>query len=77
MSDTNNGSKSFELNWSDIATVGKNALLVGGAAALTVVAQNLHVIDLGTYGPVIVPMITIALDLTIKWMKNNSKKTGE
>ena len=28
------GSKKFTLNWADISKIGKNALLVGGAAAL-------------------------------------------
>lgn len=67
------GSKSFTLNWSDLLGVLKNAALVGGAAALTVVAQNLHIIDLGQYGPLIVPLIAVGLDTTIKWMKNNAK----
>jgi hypothetical protein len=65
------GSKAFTLNWSDVWSVGKSALLVGGAAGLTVVAQNLHVVDMGAYGPLIVPVVSIALDTVIKWMKNN------
>lgn len=68
------GSKSFSLNNKDLLIVAKNALLVGGAAALTVVAQNLHVVDLGAYGPVIVPVITIGLDTLVRWLKDNSTK---
>lgn len=68
----NEGSKRFKLNWSDISGVAKNAALVGGAAALTVVAQNLHVIDLGQLGPLVVPIIAVGLDTAIKWMKNNA-----
>lgn len=67
------GSKAFSLNTKDLLIVGKNALLVGGAAALTVVAQNLNVVDLGVYGPIIVPVITIGLDSLIRWMRDNSK----
>lgn len=67
------GSKSFALNTHDLLKVGKNALLVGGAAALAVVAQQLHVIDLGVYGPVVVPVITLGLDTLVKWMRDNSK----
>lgn len=70
------GSKSFSLNNKDLLVVAKNALLVGGAAALTVVAQNLNVIDLGVYGPVVVPVITIGIDTLVRWMKDNSTKKG-
>ena len=34
----------------DIIKIGKNALLVGSAAALTYLAGNLESIDLGTIG---------------------------
>jgi len=67
-----NGSPRFKLNWGDISGVLKNAALVGGAAALTVVAQNLHVVDLGALGPLVVPIVALGLDTTIKWMKNNA-----
>lgn len=67
------GSKAFSINTKDLLIVGKNALLVGGAAALTVVAQNLNVVDLGVYGPIVVPVITIGLDSLIRWMRDNSK----
>lgn len=67
------GSKAFSINTKDLLIVGKNALLVGGAAALTVVAQNLNVVDLGVYGPIVVPVITIGLDTLIRWMRDNSK----
>lgn len=66
-------SKAFSINTKDLLIVGKNALLVGGAAALAVVAQNLQVVDLGSYGPIIVPVITIGLDALIRWMRDNSK----
>lgn len=69
----NEGSSSFKLNTKDLLIVGKNALLVGGAAALAVVGQNLHIIDLGPYTPVVIPVVTIGLDTLIRWMKDNSK----
>jgi|TARA_B100001094_G_C18191838_1_gene807824 hypothetical protein len=64
------GSKRFKLNWSDLTVVVKNAILVGGAAALTVVAENLQVVDIGLYTPLVVPIIAVALDTAIKWLKN-------
>jgi len=68
------GSEKFKLDVSDLISVAKNAALVGGAAALTVVAENLKVIDLGLYGPLVVPIIAVGLDTAIKWLKNNAAK---
>ena len=67
------GSKKFSLNWSDFAGVMKNATLVGGAAALAYVAQNLTSIDLGSMGMLFIPIVAVAIDTAIKWMKDNTK----
>lgn len=67
------GSKKFKLNVGDLWKVGKMALLVGGAAALTVVAENLQMVDIGMYTPLVVPIIAVGLDTAIKWMRDNSK----
>jgi hypothetical protein len=66
-------SKSFSLNGADLVSLGKNALLVAGAAGLTYVASNLGNLDLGATGALIVPVVTVVLDSLIKWMKDNSK----
>jgi hypothetical protein len=66
------GSKKFKLNISDLSNLGKNALLVGGAAAVTYVMQNLGELDLGDMGALVVPIIALALDTVVKWMKNNT-----
>ena len=71
------GSKKFTLNWADISKIGKNALLVGGAAALTYVAGNLDQIDLGTLGTLLVPIVAVGLDTAIKWMSNNKDNKDE
>tara|TARA_Y100001938_G_scaffold141455_1_gene211249 strand:- start:188 stop:403 length:216 start_codon:yes stop_codon:yes gene_type:complete len=70
------GSKKFTLNWADISKIGKNAALVGGAAALTYIAGNLDQIDLGTLGTLFVPIVAVGLDTAIKWLKDN-KDEGE
>tara|TARA_Y100001938_G_C8065392_1_gene419847 strand:- start:817 stop:1032 length:216 start_codon:yes stop_codon:yes gene_type:complete len=70
------GSKKFTLNWADLAKIGKNALLVGSAAALTYVAGNLDQIDLGSLGALFVPIVAVGLDTAIKWLKDN-KDEGE
>lgn len=68
------GSSRFKLNIGDVLGVAKNALLVGGAAALTVVAENLQVVDIGLYTPLVVPIIAVALDTAIKWLKDAAPK---
>lgn len=70
------GSKKFTLNWLDISKIGKNALLVGVAAALTYVAGNLNQIDLGTVGALFVPVIAVGLDTAIKWLTDNKVVDG-
>lgn len=69
-----NGSKSFNLNMDDAKKLAKHALLVGGAAALTVVAENLHIVELGAWGPLVVPVITLTLNALISWMRDNTKE---
>lgn len=68
------GSKKFTLDMSDIFSLGKGAMLVGGAAALTYVMQNLGELDLGDMGALVVPVVAVGLDAVIKWLKNNQKE---
>tara|TARA_R110002051_G_C8375554_1_gene444281 strand:- start:272 stop:484 length:213 start_codon:yes stop_codon:yes gene_type:complete len=65
------GSKFLKLDMADLAKIGKNALLVGSAAALTYIASNLDSIDLGAVGALFVPIVAVGLDTAIKWLKNN------
>ena len=65
------GSKIFKLNMADVIKIGKNALLVGSAAALTYIAGNLESIDLGAVGALFVPIVAVGLDTAIKWLKDN------
>ena len=67
------GSKKFSLNWSDWSGVFKNACLVGGAAALAYVGQNLTDLDLGSMGMLLIPIIVVGIDTAIKWMKDNTE----
>lgn len=69
MSDTN--SKSFTLNMTDLASIGKNALLVAVAAGLTYVGENLVDLDLGATGVMLVPVVSIVINTVVKWAKNN------
>ena len=67
-------SKSFSLNTSDLVNLGKNALLVGLAAMLTYVGENVSNVDLGTAAIMLVPVVSVAIDTLVKWMKNNAKE---
>ena len=67
------GSKAFALNTTDMISVGKNALLVGLAAVLTYVGENLSKIDLGSMSALIVPVVVVAINTATKWVKDNTK----
>lgn len=67
------GSKRFTLNGADVVKLLKNAGLVGGAAALTYIANNIGQLDLGTTMGLVVPIVAVALDSAIKWLKDGTK----
>lgn len=67
------GSKKFTLDLTDFWGLAKNALVVGSAATLTYLAQNLAQLDLGHMGSLVVPVVAVGLDTIIKWLKNNEK----
>jgi len=39
--------------------------------------NNLHVIDLGVYTALVIPIVTLVLDTVVKWAKDNSKQEVE
>ena len=67
------GSKRFTLNGADVVKLLKNAGLVGGAAALTYIANNIGQLDLGTTMGLVVAIVAVALDSAIKWLKDGTK----
>tara|TARA_R110000744_G_scaffold359313_1_gene466624 strand:- start:350 stop:559 length:210 start_codon:yes stop_codon:yes gene_type:complete len=66
------GSNKFSLDARDIGKLGRTAVLVGISAALTYVASNLADLDIGTLGPILVPIISTVLDAAITWIKDNT-----
>lgn len=66
-------SRAFELNKNDALALVKNAILVGLAAMLTYVGQNMSNVDLGAGTALVVPVVTILIDSAVKWVKNNVK----
>jgi hypothetical protein len=66
-------SRAFSMDSNDIMSIVKNALLVGVAAILTYVGENLSNIDLGHMGPLLVPVVAVVINTLIKWAKDNSQ----
>jgi hypothetical protein len=71
------GSQKFKINTGDLINVLKNGLLVAVAAFITYIMNNLHVIDLGVYTALVIPIVTLVLDTVVKWAKDNSKQEVE
>lgn len=67
------GSKAFSLNTTDLINVAKNAALVGVAAILTYVGENIGKIDLGNMSALVVPVVVVVLNTLIKWAKDNTQ----
>lgn len=69
----NSDSKKFSFNWTDFLGLGRNALLVGVAASLTYMGDNMDQVDMGTSGILFVPIVAILIEAAIKWSKDNTK----
>ena len=67
-------SRSYQLDKNDVIALVKNAVLVGLAAVLTYVGQNVTKLDLGPSVALFVPVIAMMLDSAVKWVKNNVKE---
>ena len=71
------GSTKFTINAGDLVKVLKNGLLVALAAFFTYVMNNLHIVDLGQYTALLIPIVTLVLDTVVKWATDNSKEVVE
>jgi hypothetical protein len=71
------GSKSFSLDLTDVIELGKGALLVGTAAALTFIGENIVNIDLGPMTAFVVPIVTVAIHSLGRWIKDFSNPVSE
>ena len=67
------GSAKFTLNMDDVKGLVRNALLVGSAAALAYMGENVADIDLGTTGVLLVPVITVGIDTVVSWLRDAQK----
>lgn len=67
-------SKSFALDANDLVNVCKNALLVGFAAVLTYVGENIAKVDLGAMSALVVPVVVVVVNTLVNWIKDHTKK---
>jgi hypothetical protein len=67
-------SEKYSLDKEDVLGLVKNAVLVGLAAVLTYVGENLSSLDLGAAGIMLVPVVSVVIDTVVKWAKNNTVK---
>jgi len=67
-------SKAFSVDINDVVSIGKNALLVGLAAVLTYVGENIANVDLGPTSALIVPVVAVVVNTLVNWIKDNTKK---
>lgn len=68
-------SKAFSLDVNDLVNVGKNALLVGVAAVLTYVGENITKVDLGAMSALVVPVVVVLVNTVVNWIKDHTKKS--
>lgn len=64
-------SPKYSLDREDALSLVKNAVLVGLAAVLTYVGENLSSLDLGAAGVMLVPVVSVIIDTVVKWAKTN------
>lgn len=66
-------SKAYSVDINDLVSIGKNALLVGVAAVLTYVGENVTKIDLGSVSALVVPIVVVLVNTMVSWIKDNTK----
>jgi len=67
------GSKKFTLNLDDVKALVKNAVLVGAAAGLAFIGENIGDVDMGPTGVLLVPVIAVAIDTMVSWLRDGKK----
>lgn len=65
------GSPRFSLNFTDLGKVLLFGLMVGIAAMIVSVTNNLGVVNLGSWQPLVVAGLSTVLELVRQWLSNN------
>jgi hypothetical protein len=58
----------------DLIKSARTMLFVGLSAAISYAINNVGIVDLGQYGPTLIPFITFGLDFAYRWLKDNTPK---
>ena len=66
------GSPRFKFNTEDLFNVLKNAVMVGLAAILTFIVENIGNIEMGESLLIVIPMVTMGLNAVINWINDNT-----
>jgi hypothetical protein len=66
-------SKAFSMDLNDLVGVGKNALLVGFAAVLTYIGENISSIDLGSASVLVLPIVVVMVNTVVNWIEDHTK----
>jgi hypothetical protein len=66
-------SAKYTLDKNDALNLAKNTGIVALAAALAYLSSNLTNLNLGEYGALAVPVITLALNAAVKWLNDSTK----
>lgn len=61
------------MDLNDLVSVGKNALLVGVAAVLTYIGENMANIDLGSASVLVVPIVVVMVNTIVSWIKDHTQ----
>lgn len=69
-------SQAYSVDSKDLVTIGKNALLVGISAVLTYLGENLANLDLGSASALLVPVVAVLINTTVKWIKDTTSSTS-
>jgi len=66
-------SKGLSFDKNDMIVIVKNAILVGAAAAVTFLAENLAKVDFGQSTALVIPIVAVVLNTVSRWLKDYTK----
>jgi hypothetical protein len=66
-------SKGLSFDKNDMIVIVKNAVLVGVAAAVTFLAENLAKVDFGQSTALVIPIVAVVLNTVSRWLKDYTK----
>jgi hypothetical protein len=67
-------SKAFAIDMVDVKKVVINALMTGAATAVLYLSGTITSFDFGIYTPIVLPMVSAALEFAYRFLKSNVKE---